>query len=59
MQERILKLQTLFRKNKYEVKKYPVLQLSGKWLKDHGFEADKKVAITVKQKRIVITPINY
>ena len=55
---RKLKLQTEIRKTtNREKKEYPILLLKGKWLQDCGFSLDKHVEIIVREKLLVIKPI--
>ena len=43
--------------NVFPQKHYPVLLLKGKWLKDCGFLPESKVQVIVKEKLLVIKPI--
>ena len=55
---RKLKLQTEIRETTNRGRKeYPILLLKGKWLKDCGFLPESKVQVIVKEKLLVIMPI--
>ena len=55
---RKLKLQAGIRETvNREQKHYPVLLLKGKWLQDCGFNLHEHVEITVREKLLVIKPI--
>ena len=57
-QTRKLKLQREVISNHiFPQKEFPVLLLKGKWLKDCGFLPESKVQVIVKEKLLVIMPI--
>ena len=57
MKTKTLKLQEKLGQSKYQFnkpKKYPSLFLSGKWMKDIGFEPKNDAKITYSKNKIII-----
>lgn len=40
-----------------ETKGIPMLRISGKWLKEYGFNAGELVNITVREELLIIQPV--
>lgn len=54
--ERVLKINSKFQPRAYRnVVRVPEIRLTGKWLKNSGFEEGAQIKVEVRQKRIVIT----
>ena len=56
-QERKLKIGTKFQNRSFrQIVIMPELKLTGKWLKESGFEEGQEVKVIVENKKLVIVP---
>lgn len=57
-QERQLTVSYKFQNRSFnQLVKAPEIKLSGKWLKESGFEEGQRVKVIVQDKKIIIVPL--
>ncbi len=52
-----IKIHTVYRNHSNNIRRVPVLRLSGVWLEKVGFTAGRQVTITIREELLIIQPI--